>query len=259
MRRYLKLYWLLSLQSLKTVWQHKAGVLFFLFGKVLRFVMFFVFVFILLQNTKLLSGYTLAETLIFYLSFNFLDNLTQMLFREVYRFRWLVTSGELDGVLVKPYHPFLKVLMGGFDFMDALLIIPYGLLLAYYFNQISLTTNGLFIYGLLMINGFVIATSFHILVLAMGVLTTEVDHAIMIYRDLNKLGVVPVDIYQEPLRSLITFVLPIGVMTTFPVKGLLNMLNWNLVWLSLGIGGLSLIISLWFWRLALRKYQSWGS
>lgn len=259
MKRYLKLYWLLSVQSLRTVWQHKTGVIFFLFGKTLRFVMFFGFIFILLKNTKVFTGYTLPETLIFYLSFNFLDNLTQMLFREVYRFRWLVTSGELDGVLVKPYHPFLRVLLGGFDFMDAVLLVPYGWLLIYYLRQINLTTTGLWLYCLLMLNGFVIATGFHILVLALGVLTTEVDHAIMIYRDLGRLGVVPVDIYQEPLRSIITFVLPIGIMTTFPVKGLLNLLSWNLVWLSLAIGAATLIISLWLWRLALRKYQSWGS
>ena len=97
------------------------------------------------------------------------------------------------------------------------------------------------------------------MVLALGVLTTEVDHTIMIYRDLSKLAVVPVDIYREPIRSLVTFVLPIGIMMTYPVKGLLNMLNWNLIIVSLVLGLASLLFSLWLWGRALKKYQSWGS
>lgn len=259
MRRYLRLYWRLSLVSLKTVWQHKKGIIFFIIGKIARFGMFFTFMFMLLKNTKALAGYTLTETMIFYLSFNFLDNLTQMLFREVYRFRSLVTTGELDGVLVKPYHPFLKILLGGIDLMDGLLMLPYTFLLIYFLSQIPLTAGGLFNYLLLMANGFVIASAFHIMVLAFGVLTTEVDNLIMLYRDTSKMGVVPVDVYREPLRTIITFFLPIGVMMTFPVKGLLNILNWKMIYLSLAIGVGSLLLSLWLWKVALRRYQSWGS
>lgn len=260
MKRYLKLYWLFSIQSVKTVWQHKTGVLFFLFGKALRFLMFFVFIFILLKNTKLLVGYSLNQTLVFYLTFNVIDTLTQILFREVYRFRWLVTSGELDAVLVKPYHPFLKVLVGGLDVMDIVMLVPYLGLLIYFLGQAGVFTTGSFvIYLLLITNALVIATAFHILVLALGILTTEVDHTIMIYRDLTKMAIVPVDIYRQPIRNLITFVVPIGIMMTFPVKGLFNLLNWNLVLISVAFGGLSLSFALWIWRVALHKYQSWGS
>src|SRR3989339_1063058 len=260
MKRYLKLYWLFSVQSLKVVWQHKTGVLFFMFGKLIRFLMFLFFVMILVKNTKTLVGYTFNETLVFYFTFNVIDTLTQMLFREVYRFRWLVTSGELDGVLVRPYHPFIRVLLGGLDILDLLMLGPYLALLGYFLVQIGLTTSyNLSLYLLLVVNSLIIATAFHIVVLALGVLTTEVDHTIMIYRDLSKLAVVPVDIYREPIRSLVTFVLPIGIMMTYPVKGLLNMLNWNLIIVSLVLGLASLLFSLWLWGRALKKYQSWGS
>ena len=240
MRRYLKLYFIMSTHSIKTVLQHKKSIWFFMIGKIIRFAMFFVFVFGLLKSTKFLAGFTLNETLVFYLTFNVIDTFTQMVFREVYRFRYLVTSGELDGVLVKPYHPFLKVLMGGMDIMDLFILVPYiGLLIYFIFRLQDLTTMSLIIYFLLFINAFIIATAFHILVLALGILTTEVDHAMMIYRDLSKMAMVPVDIYKEPIRSLITFVLPIGIMITYPVKGLLNMLNWELLTISFVFGGLS--------------------
>jgi len=260
MKRYLKLYWLFSTMSLKIAFQHKTGVLFFMFGKALRFGMFFFFILILLKNTKLFAGYTLAESMVFYLTFNVIDTFTQVMFREVYRFRWLVSSGELDGVLVKPYHPFLRVLFGGMDIMDVFMLIPYIGMLVYYLSLVPLlTAGGVVTFFVLVFNALIIATAFHILVLALGVLTTEVDHTIMIYRDISKMAMFPIDIYKEPLRSVLTFVVPIGVMMTFPVKGLLGMLNWNLLIGSLILGVVSLGFALWAWDRALKKYQSWGS
>lgn len=260
MKRYLKLYWLLGLNSLRIALEHRTGVIFFIFGKIVRFLMFFAFIFILLKNTRVLAGYTLNQTLVFYLTFNVIDTFTQMLFREVYRFRWLVVSGELDGILVKPHHPFLRVLFGGLDVMDAVILIFYLLLLGYYLlaTGVMISFNWL-IYLLLFVNAVVISAAFHILVLAMGIITTEVDHTIMIYRDFSKMAMVPVDIYKEPLRSLITFVVPIGIMMTYPVKGLFNLLNYKTVVISLFFGALSLFLSLYAWKQALRKYQSWGS
>jgi len=260
MKRYLKLYWLFSTMSMKMAFQHKTGVIFFILGKSFRFGMFFLFIHILLKNTKLFAGYTPEESMVFFLTFNVIDTFTQLVFREVYRFRYLVSSGELDGVLVKPYHPFIRVLLGGMDVMDIFMLIPYLGLLAYYLALVpSLTTGGVLAFSLLVGNALMIATAFHILVLALGILTTEVDHTIMIYRDLIKMAIFPIDIYREPLRGILTFVIPVGMMMTFPVKGLLGMINWKLLTASLLLGSLSLLFALWAWSKALKKYQSWGS
>ncbi|MCA9371913.1 ABC-2 family transporter protein [Candidatus Woesebacteria bacterium] len=121
----LKIFWLFSKYSLKTTFTHKTGVILFTVGKLLRFGMFFAFVFFLLSNTKFLGSYSLEQTIVFYLTYNIIDSIAQLMFREVYRFRQLVVSGELDTVLVKPYHPFLRILVGGIDFLDAGMIFLF--------------------------------------------------------------------------------------------------------------------------------------
>ena len=108
-------------------------------------------------------------------------------------------------------------------------------------------------------NGLVIATGFHILVLALAIMTTEVDHAIMIYRDLTSMGRVPVDIYQEPLRGIITFVIPIGIMMTFPAKALFGLLTPGMVALAVIVGVGFLVVCLRLWRFALTQYASASS
>ena len=54
-----------------------------------------------------------------------IDVISQFLFREVYRFRPLVVSGEFDLVLVKPVSSLFRSLAGGADVIDLITIPPY--------------------------------------------------------------------------------------------------------------------------------------
>jgi ABC-2 type transport system permease protein len=109
------------------------------------------------------------------------------------------------------------------------------------------------------LNSLVISAALHIFVLGLGIITVSIDHLIMIYRDLTALMRIPVDVYIEPLRSLFTFVLPLGIMFTFPPKFLMGLLSWQTIVLSFAISPLSLLLSLFFWRYSLRHYQSASS
>lgn len=259
MKKAWKIFLLFTTYSFKITFRHKTGIILFMLGKLIRFGMFFLFVYYLVSNTKLLAGYTLAQTIIFYMTFNIIDTASQLLFREVYRFRQLVISGELDTILVKPYHPFLRILIGGVDILDVIILVVYIVIAGFFITQLpAFSFIQILLYISLLINALLIATSFHIAVLALGILTTEVDHTIMIYRDMTRLGTFPIDIYKQPIRFLFTFVVPIGIMVSIPVKSLLDVLTFPWYAASFAFGILSVVIALQFWDYALRKYQSWG-
>jgi ABC-2 type transport system permease protein len=230
-----------------------------MFGKILRFLMFFFFVFFLVSKTKTLKGYGVDQAVFFYLTFNIIDTTAQLLFREVYRFRPLVVSGELDTILVKPFHPFLRILVGGVDFLDLIMLIPYLILTLFFAGKIGSFSfvNLLFYFGLLT-NALILATAFHVFVLALGILTTEVDHTIMIYRDLTSLGRFPMEIYKEPIRGFFTFIIPVGIMMSFPSKALFGLLSPSLILFSFLLSFVFLTTSLKLWGVAIEKYQSWG-
>lgn len=259
MRRNLEIFWLFSVNSIKVTFANKLGVVFFSIGKVMRFVMYYFFIYQLLSHTKVLSGYTLNQTLIFFLTFNTIDGIAQLFFREVYRFRPLIVSGDFNTILVKPYHPFLRILVGGIDILDLLMVIINLSLLAYLITIDSRTHHVIpLLYMILIINALIIATAFHIIVLALGVLTTEVDNITWLYRDISRLGTFSVNIYTEPLRSILTFVIPIGVMMNFPVYALFNSLSPTLIIISFVISLSFTVFSLSLWNMALKRYQSWG-
>lgn len=232
----------------------------FLLGKSLRFMFFGIFLWALFARVTRIAEYSFMQALFFYLTFNFIDTITQLFFREVYRFRQLVVTGDFDLVLVKPTNPLFRALAGGADPLDVLMLVPYiGALVwvAVQFGEIDAVRLGSYL--LLVINGLAIATGFHILVLALAIMTTEVDHAIMIYRDLTSMGRVPVDIYREPLRGIITFIVPVGIMMTFPAKSFFGLLSPGMVGLSLVLGAAFLFICLRLWRFALTRYASASS
>jgi len=258
LKRNLKIFLLFGYQSLKTTGQSRQAIFIFTLGKILRFIFLFGIIFLVFSKTKIIAGWSLKQVVILYLTFNFIDTFSQLLYREVYRFRPQVISGNLDLILVKPYHPFLRVLVGGVDFLDLLLLIPYFFLLLFFIFQEKISFFSFFLYLTLVINGLIISTAFHIFVLALGLLTTEVDNAIMIYRDILNLGRFPIEIYQQIISFIFTFIIPIGVMITFPVKALFHFLSFNNVVFAFFIGFLFLLLSIKFWQIGLKKYQSAG-
>lgn len=256
----LHIWFLYSKNSFLRVLTNRIFFLMFLFGKSVRIFLFLGFLFFLLEGTKGLAGYSKEQVIFFYLSYNLIDSASQLFFREVYRFRELVISGNLDLVLVKPVNPLLRVLLGETDLLDAIiLVLIICSVLFFGINYISLNPFDWLIYVLLLANAFLISAAFHIIILGIGVLTTSIDHLVMVYRDLSSMLRIPVDIYGEPLRGLLTFVIPLGIMFTFPPKALMGLLSPGMILLSLIISVLVFIVSLKFWKLSLKQYSGAGS
>lgn len=253
------IFWMFSLLSFKTTFQGRLGIFFFTIGKIFRFLFFFGFIMLIFSRTKLIKGYGFNHAVIFYLTYNLIDTITQTFFREVYRFRPYVLWGFFNQILLKPYHPFLRVLVGGVDFLDMFLIIPYFCLTIFFILKIQgITILSFFFYLIFIINSLIIATAFHIMVLALGILTTEIDHTMMIYRDIVGLGRFPMDIYKEPIRGIFTFIVPVGIMMSVPAQALFGLLNWKIALYSVLISIGLFFLSIRLWGFALKKYQSWG-
>lgn len=245
--------------SFQQVLASRPTIFIFMIGKLSRVILFTVFLG-LIFNGRGLGNYTKEQIIFFYLSFNFIDTLAQLFFREVYRFRPLVISGGLDYVLLKPINPLIRVLLGGGDVLDLMMLVFLTTTLVIYsINNLSITFPGAVLYLLLIVNGLLIATAFHIFVLALGVMTTSIDHLISIYRDMTSMLRIPVDLYSEPLRTVLTFVIPLGVMITFPAKAFFGLLSWQLIIFSIALGFASIFLSLKFWNLAIKKYSSASS
>ena len=162
-------------------------------------------------------------------------------------------------VLSKPINALFRSLMGGADLIDLVTIVPLTIATFYVANLLNPSILQTTFFVLLVLNGLIIAAAFHIFVLGLGIISLEIDHTIMIYRDLSSLGRFPIDIYKEPLKGIITFLVPIGIMISFPAKAIMGLMSpAGVIW-SLTFGVLVFILSFKFWNFALKKYTSASS
>lgn len=260
MKKYLKLWYIYSLYSSQVGLQSRFGALLFLIGKFLRFGIFLFFIYVLSSEVKDIAGYTFWQMIFVFATFNLVDISSQLLLREVYRFRSYVVTGSLDYFLIRPISPIFRFLFGGADILDIPIFITSIIFLFISLSQLgNLPLTGMIVYFSLVINALLIALSFHIFVLAVGILTTEVDNTLWLYRDLLQMGRIPTDLYTQPIRGIITFAIPVGVMITFPAHAAFGLLPANLIVISFLVGVSFLFLGYGSWRFALKRYSSASS
>ncbi|PIS14297.1 hypothetical protein COT64_03420 [Candidatus Shapirobacteria bacterium CG09_land_8_20_14_0_10_39_12] len=254
---WMKISFLAAESQLLTNW---SGVL-FLIGKIVRFFMYFIFLFSVLSGAKDLIGLSQNQVIFFFLIFNFIDITVQFLFRGVYHFRPLVVSGNFDLDLLKPIPSFFKPIFGWTDILDFITLVPLVLYI-FHFSLVNHLAAGFFswlLFLFLLINAILISFAIHLAVCAICILTLEIDHLIWVYRDLTNMGRFPTDIYPKWLQGILTFTIPVVVMVTVPTKSLLGIVSWPMLALSFLIGAFSLFASLKFWQFSLKRYTSASS
>ena len=260
MKKYVRIWKLLALQTAKISFESRLGAFLFIAGKLIRFLLFFLFILLIASRVELVGGYTLWQMIVFFAVFNLIDTITQLFLREVYRFRSYVVSGNFDNTLTKPMSPLFKSLFGGTDMLDLpMLFLSIGLIVVAVSHLDPIPLLYIIMFLVLLLNALFIAVAFHIFVLGLGILTTEVDNTLWLFRDLVQMGRIPIEVYREPLRGFITFIIPVGIMVTFPVKALMGLLSLQGVILSITVGVLLLLLAIWFWQFSLRRYVSASS
>lgn len=260
MMKYLKIWWLFASSSIQTQMVVRWALFVFLIGKILRFGIFTFFIIILVSKTKVLAGYNIDQAIFFFLTFNLIDVSSQLIFREVYRFRPAVVEGTFDFYLIKPYNALFRALTSSPDILDLVTLVPLLGAIVYFLQRLHISDPiNIFIYLILIVAGFVIALAFHILVLCLALLTTEIDHALWIYRDISAMGRFPIDIYKEPVRGILTFALPVGLMMSFPVKALLGLLSPILIVYAILFSVAFLYLALRAWKYSIKQYSSASS
>lgn len=260
LKKYLKVWGLMTRNAFETALMNRKAAVILIAGKTIRFGFFLVFLILLTEKTQSLAGYSLDEVVFLFLTFNFVDMTTQLFLRGIYLFRGKIVSGSFDFILLKPLNPLFMTLFSQTDVFDLATWLPLTIFMIYFaLNRLEVTIGGLLLYLFLIGNSLVLALAIHILVAAIGILTTEVDHTIMIFRDFANMGKVPIEIYAPGVRVLLTFVLPVAILTNWPAKGFLGVLTWQMILYSVILTAVLFLASLKCWRYALSQYSSASS
>src|SRR5260370_31758367 len=102
MKKYFRIWCRLAVMSFQVQTSHYLSSGGYLLGKFVRLAFFLIFLVAIFKHTQALAGYTLAEAALFFLTFNIVDILAQLLFRGIYGIRGLIREGDFDYFLIQP-------------------------------------------------------------------------------------------------------------------------------------------------------------
>lgn len=259
MMKYLKVWLQLGKMRFRELYfESRLNSLFLITGKLVRFSFFLIFIIALLSQTKTLAGFSLYQTLLFYMTFNFIDIGSQFFLRGTYAVRSMIDRGQLDLFLAQPVNSLFRIASDIIDLLDLATLLPVLGTLAIVIARLEtpIEISNFFFYLILCFNAFLIALAIHVIIISFLILTQEVSSEIWIYRDLMTMARFPVDIYAKSLQFVLIFIIPIAVMISFPAKVLLGVLSWQWILLALAISSLFLAVSLKLWHFALKNYSS---
>lgn len=259
-KKYIHLWWELTLHASQIAFLSRFSAILFTLGKFIRFLLFLFFFTLIASRTKVIGGYSPWQIIFVFCTFNLIDVLAQFFFREVYRFRSYIVTGAFDYILTKPLSPLFRALLGGSDILDLITLLPLLLFMIYVTSRLpGITVIGMLLYGFLIFNSLIIALGFHVIVLSLGILTTEVDNAIWVFRDLTQLGRIPVDVYREPVSFLLTFVIPVAAMITIPAQALFGLVSLVSITTAILFSLIFIMASCKIWQYSIKQYASASS
>ncbi len=261
LKTYFNVWKIFGFNALQETLVNRGSNILFMIGKILRFLFSLIFLFLIKTTVDSFAGYTSDQMIVFFLTYQLIDLTSQIFYRGTYIFSNEVRSGSFDSYLTKPINPLFRALTGKPDINDAIFMIPSLAVSFYIFStlDISITWQSLLWYLVLLINGFLIVTAINIFILTIGILTTETEGIIWIYRDLSSMGRFPIGMYMQPLRFILFFIIPIGMMITIPTEVLLGVKPSFSIAATMLVGIGSFITSLKLWNWALKKYAGVGS
>lgn len=262
LKSYQRVWFKLTVQQFQSqISNARTAAILFIFAKLFRLGTAFLMVYLVVGRAKLITGYNLEQAILILAIFNFGSTLVQLFMRGIYMFRQKVIDGTFDFYLINPLSELFYGLFSFTDPMDLLLIIPYGGIVFWAWQNtaypITLVAILLLIIALTIV--FVMAIAWHIFIMSIGVRYLEVDNTIMLYRDVERLAAFPVVIYGKIGSGILTYLLPFGLMATLPANYIFGLFNpINLVFFAV-LALIQLKLALWYWKLSLRTYSSTSS
>lgn len=262
MKRYLRLMGIFYRYSLVSELEYRVEFfgnvlmsLFWLAWAVLGVAVFFL-------HTDKLGDWTWPEVLMVVALFTFFSGVMEALLRpNVGAVLDQIRDGTFDFVLTKPVNPqFIASLRNIVVWHLADVVIGLGLIV-YALTQMGIvpTWSQVALFVVMLLAATAIVYSVWLTMVSLAFWFVKLDNFTELFYGFYEAGRYPVTIYRGLIRSLLTFVVPVAFITTFPAAALLNRLDESTALLGLALAVVLFFLSNRFWNFALRHYSSASS
>jgi len=247
---------------LKTRMQYRVS---FFFTLVTQFLTLLVEIFVLksmFEKFNLLNTYNIYE-LYFNFSVIWLGySLAQMLGRGFDKFTNLIIDGSFDLLLIRPRNLFLQIIGSDFYYEKITRVLSSLVLFVIGASKIIIDFNlfKLFVLILIILASFFMIMSVFIIGATFCFYTIQGIEFINIFTDGTKhIGQYPMGIFYKSVRNIFTFVIPLTMISYYPIEYLTGRTNNAFLGLYPIAAILYFIPAIFIFKFGLKKYKSSGS
>jgi ABC-2 type transport system permease protein len=169
--------------------------------------------------------------------------------------------GTLDYILTKPVNSQFFVSLryiGVLNWSEPLMglgLVFYALAQLGRVPQLGQIT----LFALLFVAGVVMLYSISLILQTPTIWLISIEQVDLLVQGVLETGRFPVSFFRGWVGALLTVIVPIAFMTTFPAQALLGRLDASLVIVAVLFAGVLFGVATWFWRFALRHYSGASS
>lgn len=211
------------------------------------------------SQTTSLAGWTFGQTTVLLGTFQIVAGLIATLVEPgLSWFGEQVQTGKLDEVLLRPAPSILLVSLGRADPVSGSQIIFGVALLVVGVTQLPANPGPVRVGAWLFLVAAGAVTMWAFRVLASSVELWALGSAQMevAFSSLWQLGRYPSGIYARPIRLVLTYLLPVGLVSTFPARALTRAADPGLVLSALAVAAGSVALVVLAWNAGLARYRS---
>jgi ABC-2 type transport system permease protein len=209
-----------------------------------------------------MGDWTYPEVLIVVGLFTFFNGVMEALLRpNIGAIIEQIRDGTFDFVLTKPINgQFIASLRNLVIWRLVDVVIGLGLIIyALRLLGISPALDRIAIFTIMLASAIFIVYSLWLAMSSLAFWFVRIDNVTELFYAFYEAGRYPVTIYRGVVRVLLTFIVPIAFVTTFPASALLGRLDSNTAWIGVILAIVFLIASSRFWSFAVRHYSSASS
>ena len=268
--RYLKLLTIFYRYSLVSELEYRVQFFANIFMSIFWLLWAVVGVAVFFLHTDKLGDWTWPEVLMVVAMFTFFSGVMEALLRpNVGAVLDQIRDGTFDFVLTKPVNAqFIASLRNIVVWHLSDIVIGLGLIV-YALSQMPRnpppgfglvpTFSQVALFVLMLLAATAIVYSLWLTMVSLAFWFVRLDNFTELFYGFYEAGRYPVTIYRGLIRTLLTFVVPVAFITTFPAGALLGRLDQETILVGIGLALALLICSNRFWNFALRHYSSASS
>lgn len=213
---------------------------------------------IVYSQTRTLGGWPLGETIVLLGTYQIMSGiLSTFIEPNITWFASQVKSGKLDEVLLKPVSSIFLVSLGACaplalpQLVMGIAVIIIGL------HELGIvpTLWGVIGWLLLTMVGIAVTWASRVLLASLALWSPGVELDV-VYGAVWQFGRYPVSIYRQPVRFVLTWILPVAFVSTYPSRALTQGASPVLIVVGWGIGLAAIVVVQTAWSIGLRRYTS---